>query len=122
MIGPIHNFKELSIWQRSMDLTYLIYKVTAKLPSEERFNLTSQINRSAVSIPSNIAEGSGRNTDKDFIKFLDYSIASSYELETQLLLAGNLYQLEVREPIQQIGEVQRMIMGFKKKLSNNVKR
>lgn len=103
-----------------MDLTYLVYKVTTKLPNEERFDLTSQINRSAVSIPSNIVEGSGRNTDKDFVTFLDYSIASSYELETQLLLVSKLYQLEVEELLQKINEVQRMIVGFKKKLNQNI--
>lgn len=117
MIKPIHNFKELSIWKRSMDLTCLIYKVTQSLPNEERFNLTSQTNRSAVSIPSNIAEGSGRNTDRDFIRFLDYAMASSYELETQIILINRLYEIEVTEPLQKIVEVQRMIAGFRKTLN-----
>ncbi|MBF9255225.1 four helix bundle protein [Pontibacter sp. 172403-2] len=83
----MHNFKELKIWQRSMELAKLVYKTTAQFPANEKYGLTSQINRSAVSIPSNIAEGAGRNSSKEFSQFLSIALGSAFELETQLYLA-----------------------------------
>jgi four helix bundle protein len=80
-----HNFRELNSWKVSFDLVKDVYLISGRLPENERFGLKSQIQRCAVSIPSNIAEGSGRSTDKDFLYFLNSAIASSYELETQLL-------------------------------------
>ena len=80
----MHKYKELKIWQKAMELVTDIYKVTSTFPDKERFGLISQINRAAVSIPSNIAEGAGRNSDKDFLRFLLIAHASSYETGTQL--------------------------------------
>ena len=77
-----HNFKELLVWKKSIELVKSIYQITSMLPSDERFGLISQMNRSSVSVPSNIAEGSDRTSDKDFLHFLNIAIASSYELET----------------------------------------
>ena len=77
-----HNFKELLVWKKSIELVKSIYQITSMLPSDERFGLISQMNRSSVSVPSNIAEGSGRTSDKEFLHFLNIAIASSYELET----------------------------------------
>ena len=77
-----HNFKELLVWKKSIELVKSIYQITSMLPSDERFGLISQMNRSSVSIPSNIAEGSGRTSEKEFIHFLNIAISSSYELET----------------------------------------
>jgi len=118
-----HNFKDLKIWQEAMKVVKSTYLLTAQLPLDERFGLTSQINRCAISIPSNIAEGSGRTTDKDFLNFINISLSSSYELETQLILANDLFQLEVQDLLNKINELQRMIVGFKKsislKLNNN---
>lgn len=118
-----HNFKDLKIWQEAMKVVKSTYLLTAQLPLDERFGLISQINRSAVSIPSNIAEGSGRTTDKDFLNFINISLSSSFELETQLILANDLFQLDVQNLIIKINELQRMIVGFKKsisfKLNNN---
>jgi len=118
-----HNFKDLKIWQEAMKVVKSTYLLTAQLPLDERFGLISQINRSAVSIPSNIAEGSGRTTDKDFLNFINISLSSSFELETQLILANDLFQLDVQDLIGKINELQRMIVGFKKsisfKLNNN---
>jgi four helix bundle protein len=79
----MHQFKELKIWQKAIEVTVDVYKVTAKLPKEEIYGLTSQIRESAVSIPSNIAEGAGRNSKGEFNQFLGYSNGSSYELTTQ---------------------------------------
>ena len=112
----VHNFRELNIWKKSMDLTRNIYLLTAKLPEDEKFGFRSQLNRCSVSIPSNIAEGSGRGTNKDFRRFLDISLASSYELETQLILAQDLFNMDTKETLEQLNEVQKMIVGFRRTL------
>ena len=78
------NFRNLQIWQKSMTLTTNIYVATNNFPKEEIFALTSQIRRSSISIPSNIAEGFGRNGNKEYLRFLNISIASLFELQTQL--------------------------------------
>ena len=75
----MHRYKELKVWQKAIDLAVEVYRVTEKLPKEERFGLISQINRCVVSIPSNIAEGAGRNTNKDFNHFLGIAQGSSFE-------------------------------------------
>ena len=81
-----HNFKNLKIWQRSMDLTDLVFDYCKEMPTNERYNLIDQINRCSCSIPSNIAEGSGKRTQLHFAEFLSTALSSSYELETQLLI------------------------------------
>ncbi|MBQ0154317.1 MAG: four helix bundle protein [Bacteroidales bacterium] len=83
----MHNFHNLQIWTDAIALTDMIYHITQSFPAEERFGLISQMQRAAVSIPSNIAEGSGRDSNKDFIHFLNISLGSSYELETQVIIA-----------------------------------
>ncbi|MFT3754114.1 MAG: four helix bundle protein [Paludibacter sp.] len=115
----MHNFKKLDIWIKSMDLASEIYKLTNSFPGIERFGLISQMQRSAVSIPSNIAEGSAKSSNKDFSRFLEMSIGSSFELETQLILATKLNYLESEVSIStqsKINELQKMIIGFKNKL------
>ena len=86
----MHQFKELKVWQKSMDLVVDIYTVTTNFPTDEKFGLTSQLRRCAVSIPSNIAEGAGRDSDKEFLYFLSIALGSSFELETQLILSQRL--------------------------------
>lgn len=86
VVRKAHNFRELKIWKESINLVKQIYLLTSDLPKDEKFGLISQINRCSVSIPSNIAEGSGRTSDKEFLNFLNIAISSSYELETQLIL------------------------------------
>lgn len=88
----MHNFKELIIWQKAMDITVDVYKLSATFPREEIYGLTSQIRRSAVSIPSNISEGAGRNTNGEFKNFLGIASGSSNELITQLILS---YRLDI---------------------------
>tara|TARA_B110000285_G_C14564852_1_gene355171 strand:+ start:124 stop:417 length:294 start_codon:yes stop_codon:yes gene_type:complete len=83
------NHKEMDVWKRSMDLLETIYKVSTQFPKEEIYGLTSQIRRSAVSVPSNIAEGAARKSDKEFIQFISIAMGSLSEVETQ-------YQLSVR--------------------------
>lgn len=80
----MHNFRRLEIWIESMELVKQIYQITMDLPSIEKYGLTSQLRRAAISILSNIAEGTGRNSKKEFIHFLNISTGSSHELETQL--------------------------------------
>lgn len=94
------------------------YVLTSKLPIEERFSFVSQINRSAISIPSNIAEGAGRTSDKEFSNFLSISLGSSYELETQLILAKNLFDVDGTEIIEKLQELQKMIVGLKNSLGS----
>ena len=97
----MHRFEELKIWQKAMDVTENCYRVSTNFPTEEKYNLTSQVRRSAVSIPSNIAEGAGRNSNGEFIQFLGIANGSSYELLTQLYLSErlNLISKETIKPI-----------------------
>ncbi len=114
-----HNFKELIVWQKSKDLVIEIYRATECFPKSETFGITSQIRRSAVSIPSNIAEGCGRSTDLQLKQFLDFAYGSANELETQILVANELNYLKNEDGIKLsslISEVQKMIFGFKKSL------
>jgi four helix bundle protein len=115
----MHNFKELKIWQHSMELAKMVYKSTAQFPANEKYGLTSQINRSVVSIPSNIAEGAGRNSAKEFSQFLSIALGSAFELETQLYLAetfGFIDSSELTKLISHLDQIQKMINSFKKTL------
>lgn len=114
-----HNFRELGIWKDSFAIVKEVYLCCKDLPDDEKFGLKSQIQRCAVSIPSNIAEGSGRTSDKEFLHFLNIAISSSYELETQLLLCNELYGFNVDNIINKIQSNQRMIGGLKRKINNN---
>lgn len=105
-----------------MKLTVEIYKISAKLPSDEKYGLTSQIRRAAVSIPSNIAEGSSRASNKDFLRFLSISLGSAFELETQILIAEDLLLLDSDDAkiiIQKLDAIQKMIIGLQQKLDTN---
>lgn len=86
----MNYFKELKVWQKAIELVTNTYLITKNFPKEEVFGLTSQIRRSSISIPSNIAEGCGRKTDKDFSNFLSISLGSAFEFETQLIICKNL--------------------------------
>ena|SRR5690606_39089446 len=115
-----HNFRELQIWKESMDLVKLIYQFTSVIPDTEKFGLCSQIQRSAISIPSNIAEGSGRSSNVEFVRFLRIAISSSYELETQVILAGDLFLIQVDELLNRIKTIQLKTGGFIRKLKMEV--
>jgi len=86
----MHRYKELKFWQFSRSFCKEIYVATANFPEEEKFGLISQLRRASVSIPSNIAEGAARKSNKDFSRFLTISLGSCYEVETQLILANDL--------------------------------
>jgi four helix bundle protein len=91
----MHKLNELKIWYKAIDLATEVYKATAHFPKEETYGLTSQIRRSAVSVPSNIAEGAGRNTNNDFKHFLAMANGSSYELQTQVIIAQKLELMNI---------------------------
>ena len=111
-----HNFKNLDIWKRSKSLAIQIYQETATFPDHEKYGLTSQIRRCAVSVPSNIAEGCGHASSKELSHFLDISIGSLCELESLLLIAKELNDIEMASSDQLIDEVitlRKMTIGFK---------
>jgi len=115
----MHKVENLKIWEKSIELTKAIYLLVSELPSDEKFGLTSQIKRSAISIPSNIAEGAGRNSQKEFKHFLSIANGSSYELHTQLILVIelNLINTDKVQPIIELCiEIQKMNYAFQQKL------
>jgi len=115
----MHNFEKLIFWQKSIELAKQIYFCWENISSDEKFGLISQMKRSAVSIPSNIAEGSGRNSNKEFNHFLAVALGSAFELQTQLILTKELQLLEpglCNELLSDLVEIQKMIYAFKNKL------
>lgn len=112
----MHQFKELEIWKRSRFFCSEIYKITSNFPESEKFGLTNQLRRACVSIPSNIAEGSSRSSNKDFSRFLEIAIGSAYEIETQLLIASDLNFInadEIEILAKELNEIIRMISRFR---------
>ncbi len=117
----MHNLKELKIWNKAIDLAVNVYKATSTFPTDERFGLISQSRRAAVSISSNIAEGAGRNSNKEFNNFLGIANGSCYELQTQLIISNKLNLLEsglTEELIDQVIELQKMNYAFQQTLKN----
>ncbi len=117
----MYYYKELKVWQKAIELTIIVYKLTDKFPKSEVFGLTMQSRRSSCSIANNIAEGSGRGSAKDFNHFLDIAYGSSAELETQLIISKKLNFItisDLEDSTKRIDEIQRMITGLK---SRNLK-
>ncbi|ESU24258.1 hypothetical protein FEDK69T_06990 [Flavobacterium enshiense DK69] len=115
------DYKKFLVWQKSHQLTLDVYKITSTFPKEELFGLTSQIKRAASSIPMNIAEGCGRNTEKDFCRFLYISFGSANELEYQIILSIDLKFIEAEKGQQlllQIEEIKKMLNGLINKLNH----
>jgi four helix bundle protein len=111
------DFRQLKVWEKSHQLALAIYKVTAKFPKEELYGLTSQVRRASMSIPTNIAEGCGRNTDADFARFLQMAMGSASETEYQLILARDLEFLpndEYEKLHNDVEEVKRMLASLLK--------
>jgi four helix bundle protein len=108
--------KDLDVWKAAMEIAKLVYLITSKFPKEELYGLTQQIRRSAVSIPSNIAEGAARNSRKEFIQFLHISLGSLAELETQLLLSEKLGFLQIKEIENDVERIRKMLIGLIKYL------
>jgi len=116
----MNKFEDLHIWQKGMDLVEKVYLIVSDLPLDERFGLISQIKRCSVSIPSNIAEGAGRKSKKEFIHFLSIANGSSTELQTQLFLCVRLKflsQEKIKPVINLIDEIQKMNRSLQKSLN-----
>jgi four helix bundle protein len=115
----MHKFKELEIWKKSRLFCSEIYKITSNFPESEKFGLTNQLRRASVSIPSNIAEGSSRSSNKDFARFLQITLGSAYEIETQLLIAYDLKFInneELEKLSQNLESIIKMTSKFKSTL------
>ncbi|MBW1296099.1 four helix bundle protein [Aquimarina litoralis] len=116
----MNKYQDLKIWKKAMDLVEQVYSVTDILPENEKYGLISQIKRSSVSIPSNIAEGAGRNSNKDFIRFLSMANGSTTELETQLILIGRLNFVSMNKIAQLLmlcAEIKKMNYALQKSIS-----
>lgn len=113
------NHKDLDVWKYSIEFVSEIYELTKSFPKEEIYGLTNQIRRSAVSIPSNIAEGSARQSDKEFIQFLHIAMGSLIELETQLIIAKNVSYIEdIDNELNKIVIIRKLIVGLIKYLKH----
>jgi len=116
---PVKHYRELIVWQKSVDLVEAIYRISQRFPGDERFGLTAQLRRAAVSIPSNIAEGQSRGTARDFNKFLDIANGSLAELETQLIIAARLSYITSEEldiALSKSAEIGRLLNGLQKSI------
>jgi four helix bundle protein len=103
------DYKDLNVWKESMDLVENVYRLVKLFPKEEIYALTDQLKRAVVSVPSNIAEGQNRNTDKEFVQFLYIALGSASEVETQLLIAKRLNYLQnIDNEINQITKIRKM--------------
>mgnify|MGYP005989932255 CR=1 FL=1 len=118
----MRDFRKLKIWEQGIEIVKEVYKLSQKLPSEEKFGLKSQITRAAVSIPSNIAEGSGRNSEVEFKRFLEISMGSLFEVETQLVIIHELNLInreELKTVFELIEKEGKMINGLINTIKNS---
>ena len=121
----MHNYKNLHIWQDGIKLAKKIYEVTSTFPANEKFGIVSQMTRAAVSIPSNIAEGAGRNSTKDFVNFLSIAIGSIFELHTQLTICeqiGFIDEATAKQLDEQTFALQQQITAYKQKIEGSASR
>jgi four helix bundle protein len=115
----LKSYRDLTAWQMAMDLVVSVYEMTREFPENERYGLTNQLRRAAVSIPSNVAEGQGRSTSRDFLHFLSVAYGSLQEVETQLILAQRLgfaSEQKIDSILAQCGEVGRLTNGLRRSL------
>lgn len=115
----MHNFKELKVWQKSIELVIEIYEFTKNIPNEERFGIVSQLQRAVISISCNISEGAGKSSNKDFKRFLDIALGSTNEVENLIIICNRLSYIEEESSslvINNIQEIRKMIIGLKKSL------
>jgi len=117
----MRNFRKYDIWKDSIAFVDKVYKLVEHFPAKENYGLTSQLTRSSISLPSNIAEGASRESEKDFARFLEISLGSAFELETQLLIAGNRNYVErklTEDLINELISMQKRIAALRKKVLN----
>lgn len=116
----MRNFKELKIWQKGFEIAVKSFKLVSTFPKEEKFGISSQITKTAVSIPSNVAEGSSRSSEKDYNRFIEISLGSSFELETQMLIAESVNHgdKDLRSLLlKDVDEEQKILISFMNKLN-----
>ncbi|MDE3235843.1 MAG: four helix bundle protein [Bacteroidota bacterium] len=118
----MRNFRELEVWKMAVDFVTEVYSITKELPENEKYGLISQINRSVISIPANIAEGSSRKTSADFARFLEIALGSSFELETYFEIMNNLgllAKVNYQKLIEELNLLQKKINALRKSILNN---
>lgn len=114
-------YKDLEVWKEAIDLTIVVYKITDNFPDEEKYGIISQIRRAVVAVPSNIAEGTARMSDKDTMRFLDIAIGSLAELDTQMIIAEKLNYYQGYEKLKlRIDKLFALLRGFKNYLNKNI--
>ncbi|CAL68172.1 four helix bundle protein [Christiangramia forsetii] len=117
------DYRNYTVWKKAHALVLDIYKTTRNLPSEEKFNLISQMNRAALSVPTNIVEGCGRETQKEFLRFLHISSGSAFELEYLILVCRDLKFIDIEtseELMRQIAEIKRMLFSLIQKIKSDL--
>lgn len=113
------NFRKLQIWKKGMEITKMVYHITEQLPEKEKFGLISQMNRCAVSIPSNIAEGCARSSDLELNRFIEIALGSAFELETQLIIVNDIYKLNIEKMLEELNSEQKMLNAYRSKLKSS---
>ena len=114
-----HNFRDLDVWKKAISFVSRVYALTSSFPSSELYGIVSQMQRAAVSIPSNIAEGAGRDSNADFSRFISVAEGSACEIETQITIAHEISYIKDEEYnsfLAEIHEIQRMLSGLKRSL------
>ena len=117
----MRDFRKYDIWIDSIKLVDDVYTFVENFPNSEKYGLSSQITRSAVSIPSNISEGASRNSEKDFARFLEITLGSAFELETQLIIAERrkyIFEGSLEETVKKLSSLQKRIYGLRRKIIN----
>ena len=117
----MRDFRKYDIWTDSMELVDAVYTFVEAFPNTEKYGLSSQITRSAVSIPSNIAEGASRSSEKDFARFLEIALGSAFELETQIIIASRrkyISEGSLEETVKKLSSLQKRIYGLRRKTIN----
>ena len=123
-MGTIRSYRDLDVWNRAMDLVECCYRLSEGFPRSEEFGLRAQVRRSAVSVPSNIAEGNGRSTTRDYLRFISVAHGSLMELETQLLIAGRLHYLDAASldsGLARTEEIGRMLTSLARRLREKLR-
>ena len=122
MLSDIKSYRDLMVWQKSIRLVKDVYQITRSFPKEELFSIVSQMKKSAVSIPSNIAEGYGRNSRSDYIRFLKIAVGSLYELQTQMEISKELHFISEKDLAQTLAigvEIEKMLVVLIRKLEKH---
>jgi four helix bundle protein len=119
MMGEIRSHRDLNVWRLGMEIAERIYALTQSFPNEEKFGITNQLRRAAASVPANVAEGNGRDSTKEYLRFLSIAVGSLAEIETFLELAERLHfgdRDKINELVDLIGEERRMLRGLQRSL------